>query len=217
VRLEVEDDGCGIEPAVLPRIFDPFFTTKPRERGTGLGLSVVLGIVRNHQGAVRAKSVPGRGTTFTLHFPVALDPATAPVFPAAENPPPGRGQTLLLVDDERAIALAMARALTRLNYNPVVFTSSLEALSAFRDQPDLYRLLITDFTMPEMNGEELIAALRKISPHLPVILCSGALDARIESRLGPMRVSTFLAKPYTPAQLGQAVRHALQTAPGRQA
>lgn len=210
VILEVIDNGCGMDAATVERIFDPFFTTKARERGTGLGLSMVLGIVQSHQGAVRVRSKPGQGTTFTITLPAVA--ATGTILPVAVTAArSGIGEKIMIVEDEPALGLMMARALTRRGYQPVVFASSQQALEEFRRHARTYRVVVTDFSMPELNGAELISAIRAASPGIPIILASGAADQINDQRARQLGVQVYLCKPFSPEELTTALGHVIES------
>jgi len=209
VRLTVEDNGRGMDNETLRHIFDPFFTTKEVGQGTGLGLSVVHGIVETHGGAITVQSRRDAGTTFQIHFPITAE-TTAPVLPEANEPPPaGAGEKVLIVDDE-AVVLKVTRAmLTRLGYTVDACTDSAETLAAFMAAPQSYRLLITDFAMPRMDGVELARRIWKEQPGFPIILYSGyggRLTPEEAIRMGFVRLRP---KPFQLNQLAEAVQHAL--------
>jgi CheY-like chemotaxis protein len=171
IKLTVSDTGCGISPEVLGRIFDPFFTTKKVGQGTGMGLSVVHGIVKSHGGAITVDSLPGQGTTFSLFLP-ATD--AAPITPEDSIQLMVTGtEHILFVDDEDFQADLCKRLLARLGYRVTTRTDSLEALGLFRQNPDDFDLVITDMTMPAMTGDVLAAKIISIRPDIPVIVCTG--------------------------------------------
>jgi PAS domain S-box-containing protein len=209
VRLSVEDNGQGMDAATLARIFEPFFTTKGPGKGTGLGLAVVHGILQAHDGAVIVQSQPGQGTTFHLYFPAELG---APVKPPATGPtsmPAGDGQHILLVDDEPALAQAANLSLARLGYRVTGVHSAAEALKAFHQQPGGIDLVITDLTMPGMNGIDLANALHQARPELPIILASGFGGLRTAHfARGPGR-RAVLQKPFTADVLARTVHQLL--------
>jgi PAS domain S-box-containing protein len=172
VRLSVSDTGHGMGPKVLERIFDPFFTTKKRGEGTGLGLSVVHGIIMNYGGDITVSSEQGKGTVFEIFLPCIERSGDMPEAPnrAALN----RGtERVLFVDDEEDLVYAGEKMLKRLGYEPVVFQSSLKALEAFRAKPDDFDLIITDQSMPHLTGIELAREALRIRPEIPIIICSG--------------------------------------------
>lgn len=209
VRLTFADDGVGMDKETADRIFDPFFTTKTRGRGTGLGLSVVVGIVRSLQGAIRVSSQPGKGTTFSLYFP-ALTTEEPEAPSVTSSLPMGSGESVLIVEDERPLAFALARTLSRLNYKPVVFVSSVKALEGFRCREAYqFDIVISDYAMPEKNGAELLSDLRKLSPEIPIILVSGAVDRIDDEQASKLGATRWLAKPYTTAELAETMAEAL--------
>ena len=172
VRLSVSDDGCGMDQATLARIFDPFFTTKPIGQGTGLGLSVVHGIMKSHEGAQTVYSEPGRGTTLRLYFP-ASDAALTTCEPILPTVTPGMQERVLYIDDDDAIVLLTTRFLTRRGYRVEGFTDALAALERFRADPHGFEAVITDFSMANLSGIEVAQALRRIRADIPVLLTSG--------------------------------------------
>jgi PAS domain S-box-containing protein len=174
--LRVADSGTGIAPDILERIFDPFFTTKEVGTGTGLGLSLVHGIVAELCGAIDVASTPGAGSTFTVYLPRSGETVDAP---QGEDPemPRGGGQRVLVVDDEEPLVRLATRTLEELGYAPVGFTSSSAALAAFRADPQRFDALITDERMPGMSGSALIREVRGLRSSMPVVLMSGYLRA----------------------------------------
>ncbi|RMH34746.1 MAG: response regulator, partial [Nitrospirae bacterium] len=208
-QLVIADTGCGIQPEHLPRIFDPFFTTKGVGEGTGMGLAVTHGIVTDHGGVITVKSVVGEGTTFTVYFPYTpdtpQDSSTRPhVLPRGEG-------LVFFIDDEPAIVAAGTAMLEELGYRVRAFTSSREAVDAFRQAPDDVTLVITDQTMPECTGEQLAQELLAIRPSLPIILCTGFSHTIDEEKALKMGIRVFLQKPFLFHELAQAVQHALGT------
>jgi CheY-like chemotaxis protein len=208
IRLKISDTGHGIAPADLDRIFHPFFTTKKPGEGTGLGLSVVYGIVKNHGGAIGVESGPGTGTAFTVYLPYV-----AAEMVAGEKKPPGpvpSGQErILFVDDESAIVEAAENYLRSMGYNVIATCDSLEALEIFRQRPDRIDLVITDMTMPRLTGLELSKELLAIRQDLPIILCSGYNQSIQEKLLKQLGVRHFVKKPVTLADLNRRVRQVL--------
>ena len=171
LKLAVKDTGHGMDSQTMERIFDPFFTTKPHTEGTGLGLSVIHGIVRNHGGTIAVESEPGKGATFNVYLPRIESVAARP----DDNPEPTQqGQErILLVDDENDVAFAGRKMLERLGYDVIVKMDGRAALELFRAGPDRFDLIITDQAMPGMSGTELAKELTSIRPDIPVILCTG--------------------------------------------
>jgi PAS domain S-box-containing protein len=206
--LEIRDTGHGIAPELLDRVFDPYFTTKDVGEGTGLGLSVVHGIVTAHGGRVQVASEPGQGTTFTVYLPLTPLTAEPEVRPAFEAPPGGT-ERVLLVDDESDLAQLGLQMLERLGYQVTVMTSSPEALRLFQEAPDRFDLLITDQTMPQMAGTHLAVSLLALRPNLPILLCTGFSETVDASTARDLGIRGFLTKPYSWRELARAVRDTL--------
>jgi PAS domain S-box-containing protein len=207
VRLTVRDTGHGIPDEILDRIFEPFFTTKIPDEGTGMGLTVVQGIMRDHDGAIHVTSLPSQGSTFTLYFPRFYKPIETSE-PAAE-PVPGGTECVLFVDDEEPIARLGCMMLERLGYKAVVTTSGHEALALFRTAPERFDLVITDHTMPVMTGAALAQELRRLRPDLPIILCSGFSHTMNADKAQALGLDAFLLKPFLHRDLGFAVHRVL--------
>ncbi|MBI5581645.1 MAG: PAS domain S-box protein [Deltaproteobacteria bacterium] len=210
VKLTVTDTGHGMEPGVLDRIFDPFFTTKEQGTGTGLGLSVVHGIVKSHEGGIEVNSVPGKGTTFRVFFPARQSAPASETVEAA--PIPHGREKLLIVDDEPALATATTQMLECLGYEVDYRTNGLEALEAFRHQSDEkpYALVITDMTMPHMTGVDLARELLKLRPNLPILLCTGFSEKSSPERAKSLGFQGFLMKPFGLRELAGTVRKMLE-------
>ena len=208
IRLCVRDDGHGMAPEVLDRIFEPFFSTKTTAQGAGLGLSVVNRLVSAYGGAIEAQSAPDAGAAFTVYLPRAAAPAAA-ASKAAPLGPPGKG-TILLIDDEVMLAQLGQRLLQRLGYDVEACTHPKEALDRFREAPQHFDLVITDLTMPEMSGAQLINILRVIRPDLPVLLCTGFGHTLDDGALEDLGVAALLHKPIETPELARCVQAALQ-------
>jgi signal transduction histidine kinase/ActR/RegA family two-component response regulator len=206
--LTVSDTGHGMEDSVKARIFDPYFTTQGPGQGTGLGLSVVHGIVRSHAGRIKCSSEPGKGTTFEIFFPTIEEAAPERSTPVDSIP---RGtERILFVDDEVALADIGMLMLQSLGYDVVSRTSSIEALEAFRNQPDRFDLLITDKTMPNMTGLELAKSIKGIRPDIPIILCTGFSEGMLEEKIKAIGISGFLMKPIIRADIAKVIRRVLE-------
>ena len=208
LQLVVSDTGEGIDPLLKDKIFDPFFTTKRQGEGTGLGLSVVYGIVKDIGGFISVDSEPGKGTVFTISLPLIdaggrKDQQRPDVFPK------GRG-TVLYVDDEEPIASIGQEMLSSLGYDVTVRFSSRDALEAFRAQPERYDLVITDMTMPSMTGAVLAREILKIRPYLPIILTTGFSETIDEAEAKKIGIREYLMKPVALTDLAQAVHRALR-------
>jgi len=209
VRLSISDTGCGIDPAVIDRIFDPFFTTKKTGEGTGLGLSVVYGIVKNHNGHIQVESHPGRGTTFNIYLPyLNVPPSTITEASGAESLPGGQ-EHILFVDDEKQLLDLAHRNLSALGYRVTVCSDSREALRIFKSNPDNFDLIITDMTMPQLSGSELSRQIVGIRPGQPIILCTGYSEFITPEKAAQIGIKDFILKPLSRKTLASAVRKAL--------
>ncbi|MDP3029139.1 MAG: GAF domain-containing protein, partial [Deltaproteobacteria bacterium] len=193
VRLTVNDTGHGMDRAVMEQIFHPFFTTKGPGEGTGMGLAVVHGIVKSHGGAITVDSEPGRGATFHVYFP-RIERGRAPEAEAAASVPTG-SERILFVDDEKALVDMIKQMIESLGYKVAGRTSSIEALEAFRAQPDKFDLVITDQTMPNMTGKMLAKELLRIRPDIPIILCTGYSELITEEKAKAMGIRELVMKP----------------------
>jgi CheY-like chemotaxis protein len=211
LRLSVRDTGQGIAPAILDKIFDPFFTTKNRGEGTGLGLAMVHGIVSSHGGGIEVRSTPGQGTSFALYFPVLESVLETDANVVADVPPTGN-ERVLLVDDEPALVEMGERVLVYLGYQVTTRTSSIEALELFRDQPDKFDLVVSDFTMPNMTGGELAKQILAIRPGMPIVLCTGFSEVFTEEKAKALGVKGYVMKPISIHDLARICRSALDQA-----
>jgi signal transduction histidine kinase/CheY-like chemotaxis protein len=209
-RLVIEDTGVGIPPAVLERIFDPFFSTRGVGEGTGLGLSLVHGIVTDLGGAIDVISVAGEGTSFAIWLPVTAEIAKRAVEIVRE-PSHGRGETVMIVDDEGMLVALAEEMLAGLGYEPVGFQSSSAALQAFRANPQRFDLVLTDEAMPDLVGTELAREIRLIRPEVPIILMSGHGGAALENRAAAMGVNEVLHKPLQRADLAESLGRAVKS------
>ena len=206
VTLTVRDDGPGMDAAMLSRVFEPFFTTKPVGQGTGLGLAVVHGVMRTHQGAVDVQSTPGQGSCFTLYFPaispgsqakaLAAAPPALPAAPApAPLPAPDSKRHVMYVDDDEALVFLLQRLLRRRGYVVSGFTDPRQALQALREAPARYDLLVTDYNMPGFSGLELVRAAHAIRADLPIALASGYVSTDIEQQALAEGARALIHKP----------------------
>jgi CheY-like chemotaxis protein len=208
--LSVSDTGIGIDGAVMNKIFDPYFTTKEKGRGTGLGLATVYGIVKAHGGNIRVQSDIGKGAAFHVYLPL-LEKAQDPEPEIEMTPLPTGTQHILLVDDEKAIVHLEKQMLERLGYQTSVFTSSREALAAFKTDPSRFDLFITDMNMPNMNGIQLATELIAIRPDIPIILCTGFSERIDNKKAQAQGIRALLMKPVGMNDLSQKVREVLDT------
>jgi len=207
VCIRISDTGHGMDEAVLKRIYEPFYTTKPSGQGTGLGLSVVHGIVKSHHGHIAVRSRPGEGTVFEVLLPALGE--MVPTAPSAQSASKGEGQRVLFVDNEKAICLVARHALRRHGYAPLIFSDPREALEAFRKDPQCCEMLVSDLSMPGLSGLELAAELRALKPGLPVILCSGFMTDERMAEGRRVGVHEFLLKPVDMDTLAQAIARVL--------
>jgi CheY-like chemotaxis protein len=205
--LTVSDTGHGIEPAILGRVFEPFFTTKRQGEGTGLGLSVVYGIVKSCGGAIDISSEPGRGTTVTVYLPLIETYGAADQTAKAEIR--GGRERILFVDDEPLLIELGTRILRSLGYEVTARTSSIEALELFRVRHRDFDLVLTDMTMPNMTGADLAREIMAIRPDTPVILCTGYSEIMTEQKAREMGIHSFIMKPINRTDLGAAIRDVL--------
>jgi len=203
-RLFVSDTGHGMDGETIKRIFDPFFTTKAPGEGTGLGLAVVDGIIRDHDGAILVESQPGVGSTFQILLPAHQAEAEEKKT-VAEDVSPGLGQHILLVDDEPALCRTCQRVLDRFGYRVTTHVRPAEALGLFRANSGDFDLVITDFSMPGMSGLEMAAEMLKIRPNMPILLTSGFLGPQTTELAAQIGVREVASKPISPSRLGQII------------
>ncbi len=207
LKLTVSDTGHGMDEATKERIFDPFFTTKAIGEGTGMGLSVVHGIVKSHGGAITCASELGKGTIFNIYLP-QIDMIAAQKNRPAESVP-GGNEYILFVDDEEPLVHIGKRMLERLGYKVMVKTSSIEALEAFRKEPDRFDLIITDQTMPNMTVVEFAGELLHIRPDVSIILMTGYSEMVTPETAKKIGIREYIMKPIISLDLGKAIRRAL--------
>ena len=210
-RLTVEDTGSGMEASTLARLFEPFFTTKEVGKGTGLGLSLVYGIVTDSSGAIDVKSEPGRGSRFVVYLPRVDSPAVA----EGENAAPvarGRGERVLVVDDEAALVALTSEVLKRLGYEPVAFSDGAAALAGFEAAPQRFDAVIADEVMPGLTGTDLARKLRARRADLPIVLVSGYIGPMMSERALAAGVDEILKKPVQSRELAAALARALTPA-----
>ncbi len=207
--LAVKDTGGGIAPDILDNIFDPYFTTKEQGRGTGLGLSVVYGIVREHGGFIEALGEPGKGATFNVYLPLMEKTGDTASLEQPEAAPPTGNERILLVDDEEPVARLHRRILERLGYRVTSRLNGMEALETFKANPDAFDLVITDMTMPLLTGDRLAREIMGIKPDMPVVMCSGFNERSNPEKAVELGIKGFLAKPVLKSDLANMVRKVL--------
>jgi PAS domain S-box-containing protein len=214
VKLSVSDTGCGMDRATVEHIFEPFYTTKDVGEGTGLGLAVVHGIMKTHDGGISVDSQPGAGTTFHLYFPVLETTAVTPKIEEATPISRGRGERILLVDDEEVLASLGQQILEGLGYRVTKTSSVLEAIAIVRTRAEPFDLVITDLAMPVMDGVKLGEQLLQIQPHLPIILTTGFSGSMTAEKVRALGFRELLGKPSTARTLGETVQRVLHPAAG---
>jgi CheY-like chemotaxis protein len=206
--LEVADTGCGIDRNDIEKLFDPFYSTK--FTGRGLGLPVVLGIVKTHKGVVTVESEPCRGSTLRVFFPVSGDEIIREQDKVVNVQKPEEGGTVLLVEDEEMLRDMATDMLVSFGFSVLKAKDGIEALEVFGKNQNEIKFVLTDLTMPRMNGWETLTALRKLQPDIPVILSSGYDKARAMEGDHPDLPQAFLGKPYNLKTLSDAIRQALE-------
>ncbi len=209
--LTVSDTGCGMTPEVMEKIFEPYFTTKGQGKGTGLGLAVVYGIVREHRGEIRVRSEAGKGTTFDIYLPVVADNDASSLVEKEPHIATGN-ERVLVVDDEAAVLRMVRQVLERLGYRVTAHLRSIDALDAFRANPDGFDLVITDMTMPIMTGERLAEEMMRIEPDIPIIICTGFSERINREKAEAIGVKGLLMKPISKFDIGKMVRSVLDSA-----
>ncbi len=207
LKLSVTDTGHGMDPEIQKKIFNPYFTTKEIGKGTGIGLSIVHGIVVNHGGAISVISEPEIGTTFDVFLPIVTDKPESIKNPT-KTPPKG-SERILFVDDDEPITTAVKMVLDRLGYDIVAMTNPDKALEMFREQPEAFDLVITDLAMPQMTGVMLFKMLRDIRIDIPVILCTGYSDKLNDKKAKEMGINAFMLKPLVRQKLAETIRAVL--------
>ncbi len=208
VRLTVSDQGIGMDHVLIKKIFNPFFTTKELGKGTGMGLSVVHGIVKNMKGTIQVNSEPGKGTEFNFYFPVE-NFSFIEQNNQTQKKDTGRGETILLVDDEDSVVEMEKLMLERLGYEVTSCISSIEALDAFRINSDKYDLVITDLAMPKLPGDKFTAELIKIRPDIPILLYTGFSETMSQEKAASYGIKGFLNKPVGMQDLSLKIRELL--------
>lgn len=209
VSVSVTDNGPGINPDIIDRIFDPYFTTREKRRGSGMGLSVVYGIIKNHGGTVSVINNPGKGASFSFVLPVYIYNHELTHIKAAATAT--GNETVLMVDDEEDIAIIGKMMLEDQGFRVKTALSSLEAIELVRKNPSLFDVIVTDMTMPNLTGDVLFGKIREICPKVPLILCTGHSESIDEEKAIKLGFSAFLFKPFSRRQLAGAVRNAIDS------
>ena len=209
VVLSVSDTGCGMDKKTMKRIFEPYFTTKKVGKGTGLGMAVIYGIVKDYAGFIKVESEPGKGTSFHIHFPILGRNNHSEERPMKKIFLPQGNERILIVEDDPFLPQITKRHLEKMGYTCTVTTDSHEALNIFRANPDQFDLLITDQTMPGLTGRELSEKILEIKPPMPIILCTGHSDIISKNDALAMGIKKYVLKPIHGDELLNAVREAL--------
>ena len=202
--IAVRDTGCGMDNGVRARVFDPFFTTKPTGQGTGLGLAVVHGIVQSAHGSIVVESSPGVGSTFTISIPIAAG-ASAANSEKVTTKAAGQGERILYVDDDEAVVLLIDRTLSLRGYDVTGFTDPAAAVAAFAQAPTAFDVVVTDLSMPGMNGFDVARAIKKISGTTPIVLSSGYVRPQDRDQANAIGIDHVILKPNTIDELGHVL------------
>lgn len=208
IKLSVSDTGEGMSQSVLERIFEPYFTTKPRGEGTGLGLSVVHGMVKAMNGIIRVQSEPGKGTVFTIFLPMVEARQVSELTAKAEVNT--GNERILLVENEEIVLDMTKRMLESLGYQVTAMTKSVEALNLFQSNPNAFDLVITDMGMPDLSGDQLSKEILLIRPDIPIILCTGYTEIISEEKAKSIGIRELILKPILMTDMAQAVRKHLK-------
>ena len=207
--LEVTDTGCGIAPEDMEKLFDPFFSSK--FTGRGLGLAVVIGVLRAHEGIITVESEVGSGSIFRVYFPLVPDAIPLQSGKPGQIRDIQKGGTVLVVEDEKMVRKVAVAMLTRMGFTVLAAKDGMEAVNLFRQHTEKIRSVLCDLSMPRMNGWATLTALRQIKPGIPVVLASGYSEEQVMDGEHPILPQAFVAKPYQSAKLCEAVRKALAT------
>ncbi|MBU1195714.1 MAG: transporter substrate-binding domain-containing protein [Proteobacteria bacterium] len=205
LMLSVSDNGTGISRKIRNQIFEPYFTTKEKNKGTGLGLAVVHGIVKEYKGDIRVYSEEGKGTTFNIYLPV-IKKSTQLTSDIQELKLETGTERILLVDDEKSVVQLVTQMLNRLGYSVASHSSSNEALEAFKANPENYDLVITDMTMPNITGDRLAQKMISIRPNIPILLCTGFSERINKEQAETIGIKGFLLKPIVVSELAKEIR-----------
>jgi len=211
IRLSVTDEGCGMDESTLQRIFEPFFTTKAVGHGTGLGLATVYGIVQQHHGWIEVESTVGVGTTFKIYLPGREQLTPLRLEADVPRPSPGRGETVLVAEDEPGVRAVVVRTLQKNGYQVIAAANGPEAIQQWQAHDGKIDLLLTDMVMPQgMNGLELAEILREERPALKILICTGYSQALATEQFGSSTPIKVLRKPFSSARLLSMVRECLE-------
>jgi len=208
VKIEISDNGPGIDPQIIHRIFEPYFTTKPSEKGSGMGLAVVHGIVKTHGGIIDVDSNPEKGTIFTILMPIVKEQRDSSQSRQSIETPSGN-EKILFVDDEASICKMTQKMLTKLGYYAETSQCPLKALELFQCNPSAFDLIISDMTMPQMTGTQLSEKIKQIRNDIPVIICTGYSSLINEETANEMGIDVLLMKPLSKKDMALAIRRVM--------
>lgn len=209
VCLKITDTGSGMDQNTLKRIFEPYFTTKPRGKGTGLGLAVVHGIIKNLHGEIIVQSSVGKGSSFFVYLPKIIKITGEADMKTISMAPLNGEERILLIDDEKPILNIVGQVLFRFGYKVTAHNISTDALECFKKSPYDFDLVITDMTMPELTGEKIVTEIKKLRPEIPVILCTGFSEKIANGRVCAVKPDKILMKPAGTDDLLKNIRHLL--------
>ena len=207
LKIEISDNGPGIDPKSIDRIFEPYFTTKPFGQGSGMGLAVVHGIVKNHEGIINVASKPGNGTAFTIFLPI-FHGANSEKQESTDEIPKGN-ETILFIDDEQSITKMAKQLLGKLGYHVVLFSNPIKALESFMLHPGNYDLVITDMTMPLMTGAKVAEKIKKFNSTVPIIISTGYSSLMDENKAKEMGIDAYILKPFVKKEIAVIIREVL--------
>ena len=211
IRFSVSDNGNGMSQGTIDKIFEPYFTTKEQGKGTGLGLAVVYGIVKEHGGDIKVYSEVGKGTTFNIYWPLMKKASEIATLENVTKAATGT-ESILLVDDELSVAKLEGQMLSRLGYQVLVRTSSNDALNTFKANPNSFDLVISDMTMPNMTGDQLVKTILTIRPETPIVICTGFSEWINKEQAEVLGVKGFLMKPVLKSDMAKMVQTVLDEA-----
>jgi len=212
VQFFVSDTGTGIPPEIIEKIFEPFFTTKELSKGTGLGLSTVLGIVKSHEGFLDIESKPGVGTTFKIFIPAIPVAHDTSHLKKADVLPNGNGETILVVDDDNSIREVTRATLEANNYRVLTASDGIEAIAMFAKQSELIPVVLTEMTMPLLEGGAIIRVLQRLNPAVKIIVCTGLPSTKLDAEAEALGVKMFLRKPFSAEHLLSKLHELLRAA-----
>ncbi|RYH12642.1 MAG: response regulator, partial [Alphaproteobacteria bacterium] len=215
-EITVTDTGCGINANTLSRLFEPFFTTRRRQRGTGLGLHVVHGIVTAHGGAIVVDSTPGGGTVFKVFLPASSEADTTPAVLPSEPGVLGGGERVAYLDDDEVVRLMVQRVLEHQGFDVSVYAEPRQLVETLAKYPEEFQLLITDYSMPGMNGLEVAHAVRAVRSDIPIIILTGYVPDHLRLEVAALGAAEVLNKENTFEELGTRAASALQGRIGKQ-